>query len=54
MASGTNFRMVVTSWTPPPSRAPSALVSVSSQIAPSATKAASRLELPSLGQKTAR
>ena len=54
MASGTNFKTVVTSCTCALSRTPIALTAVSSQITPIPTSAASRLCVPSAGQKTAK
>jgi hypothetical protein len=53
-ASGTNLSTVVATCSIPDCRAPAMLVSVSSQIVPMPTAAASVLFSPSSGQKTAK
>ena len=54
MASGTNLSTVVTTCTQPVSRAPAMFTSVNSQIAPTATSAASQLFVFTSPQNTPR
>ena len=53
-ASGTNFNTVVITCATPVSRAPRMFTSVNSQMAPTATKAASQLVVLTSPQKTPR
>ena len=53
-ASGTNFSTVISTWAIPVSRVPRMFTSVNSQIAPTATSAASQLVVFTSPQKTPR